>query len=79
MRARASVRIFAYYTAILGAIYNMRRTKKAKGQMVRKRELHERDEEDERERMSVMEGERARERERKGEEREAASIQKHRV
>jgi len=31
------VRIFAYYTAILGAIYNMQRTKKAKGQMVRRR------------------------------------------
>lgn len=29
--------IFAYYTAILGAIYNMQRTKKAKGQIVRKR------------------------------------------
>lgn len=40
-RAHARVQIFAYYTAILGAIYNMRRTKKAKGQMVRKRRMEE--------------------------------------
>lgn len=35
------VRIFAYYTAILEAIYNMQRTKKAKGQIVRRRGTEE--------------------------------------
>lgn len=72
------MRVFAYYTAILGVIYNMQRTKKAKGQIVRRRGGT--DGETRRERERVRRGEEGeREGGGRGGSHEAASIQKHRV